>query len=46
MKTYYLSPIAEQDIEEAVTYRAEENPTAAYRFLNSLCCNTIPGILR
>jgi plasmid stabilization system protein ParE len=33
---YYLSPAAEQDIEEVVTYLAKENPRAAYTFLDSV----------
>ncbi len=33
---YYLSPIAEQDIEEVITYLAKENPAAAHVFLDSL----------
>jgi plasmid stabilization system protein ParE len=33
---YYLSPIAEQDIDEIVTYLAQENFTAAHLFLDSL----------
>lgn len=33
---YYLSPAAEQDIEEVITYLAQENPAAAHVFLDSL----------
>ena len=33
---YYLSPAAEQDIEEVITYIAQENPAAAHTFLDSL----------
>jgi plasmid stabilization system protein ParE len=33
---YYLSPAAEQDIEEVITYLAQENPGAAHAFLDSL----------
>jgi len=33
---YYLSPIAEQDIEEVITCLARENPDAARTFLDSL----------
>ena len=33
---YYLSPIAEQDIDEVITYLAQENPAAAHVFLDSL----------
>lgn len=33
---YYLSPAAEQDIEEVITYLAQENPAAAHAFLDSL----------
>jgi plasmid stabilization system protein ParE len=32
---YYLSPEAEHDIDEIVTYIAQENPTAAHTFLDS-----------
>jgi plasmid stabilization system protein ParE len=34
--TYYLSPAAEQDIDEVITYLAGENPTAAHTFLDAL----------
>ena len=34
--SYFLSPIAEQDIEEIITYIAEENSTAAYDFIDAL----------
>lgn len=33
---YYLSPVAEQDIDEIITYLARENPTAAHKFLDML----------
>lgn len=33
---YYLSHAAEQDIEEVITYLAEENPASAYKFLDAL----------
>ena len=33
---YYLSPAAEQDIDEIITYLAQENPIAAHSFLNAL----------
>ncbi len=33
---YYLSPAAEQDIDEVITYLAQENLRAAYTFLDSL----------
>ena len=33
---YYLSPAAEQDIEEVITYLAQESPAAAHIFLDSL----------
>ena len=33
---YYLSPAAEQDIDEVITYLAQENPRAAHTFLDSL----------
>lgn len=36
MKNYFLSYIAEQDIDEIVTYIAQENPTAAYKFLDEI----------
>jgi plasmid stabilization system protein ParE len=32
----YLSPSAEKDIDEIVTYIAEENPKAAHTFLDTL----------
>ncbi len=35
---YYLSPVAEQDIEEVITYLAQESPAAAHIFLN--CATT------
>ena len=34
--TYVLSQIAERDIDEIVTYIAEENPKAAYNFIDTL----------
>jgi len=33
---YYLSSAAEQDIDEIITYLAQENPHAARSFLDSL----------
>jgi len=33
---YYLSNAAEQDIDEIITYIAEENPKAAHGFLDEL----------
>lgn len=33
---YYLSHEAEQDIDEIITYIAQENPKVAYDFLDSL----------
>jgi plasmid stabilization system protein ParE len=32
----YLSPAAESDIDEVITYLAQENPKAAYSFLDAL----------
>jgi antitoxin ParD1/3/4 len=32
----FLSPAAEKDIDEIVTYLAQENPVAAHAFLDSL----------
>lgn len=32
----YLSPAAEQDIDEIITYIARENPIAAHSFLDTL----------
>jgi plasmid stabilization system protein ParE len=36
MRQYYLSPEAEQDINDAITYLAAENLSAADQFLESL----------
>ncbi len=36
MSKYFLSRIAEQDIDEIITYIAQENPKAAMKFLDSL----------
>jgi plasmid stabilization system protein ParE len=36
MNTYFLSSIAEQDIEDIVSYIAQENPNAAMRLLEGL----------
>jgi plasmid stabilization system protein ParE len=36
VSTYFLSPAAEQDIDEIVTYLARENPKAALNLLNTL----------
>lgn len=33
---YYLTSIAEQDIDDIITYIAKENPSAAHAFLDSL----------
>jgi plasmid stabilization system protein ParE len=33
---FYISPAAEQDIDEIITYLAQENPAAAHKFLDSL----------
>ncbi len=32
----FLSPLAEKDVDEIVTYIAKENPTSAYAFLDAL----------
>jgi len=32
----YLSPAAEEDIDEVITYLAQENPIAAHSFLDAL----------
>ncbi len=32
----FLSPIAEQDIDEIITYLAQENPVVARAFLDAL----------
>ncbi len=34
--SYFISSIAEQDIDEAITYLAKENPTAAHDFVDAL----------
>lgn len=36
MKNYFLSHIAEQDIDEIVSYIANENPNAALKLLDAL----------
>ena len=36
MKTYFLSSIAEQDIDEIVSYISQASPTAALKLLDSL----------
>jgi plasmid stabilization system protein ParE len=36
MKEYFLSAIAEQDIDEIVSYIAQENASAALTFLDTL----------
>lgn len=36
MKNYFLSLIAEQDIDEIVSYIASDNPHAALKFLDEL----------
>jgi len=36
MKHYFLSPVAEADIDDIVSYIADENPEAALKFLDSL----------
>jgi len=36
MNKYFLSPTAEQDADEIVTYIAQENPQAAMKFLDAL----------
>jgi|GEM_PF-5927487 len=36
MRNYFLSPIAESDIDEIVSYINEENAEAALKFLNAL----------
>ncbi|MBS0351120.1 MAG: type II toxin-antitoxin system RelE/ParE family toxin [Proteobacteria bacterium] len=36
MSKYFLSHIAEQDIDEIITYIAQENPKSALKFLDSL----------
>jgi len=33
---YYLSPEAEHDIDEIITYIAQENPTTAHTFLDAV----------
>jgi len=32
----FLSPAAEKDVDDVITYLAQESPTAAHSFLNSL----------
>lgn len=34
--TYLISPIAEQDIDEIITYIAQESPKVAYDFVDAL----------
>jgi len=36
MRSYFLSPIAEQDIDEIVSYIAHENSSAALKLLDAL----------
>lgn len=36
MRQYYLSPIAEHDIDEIVSYLIQENPSAALKLLDSV----------
>lgn len=36
MNTYFLSPLAEQDIDEIVSYIAQENLQAAIKLLDAL----------
>lgn len=36
LKTCFLSPLAENDVDEIITYLAEENPTTAHKFLDAL----------
>jgi plasmid stabilization system protein ParE len=36
MKKYFLSPIAEQDIDEIISFLAQENPKAAMKLLDAL----------
>lgn len=36
MKEYFLSQIAEQDVDEIISYIAQENPKAAFKFLDAL----------
>lgn len=36
METYFLSTIAEQDIDELISYIANDNPSAALKFLDEL----------
>jgi len=35
MRRYLLSPIAEQDIDDIISYIAQDNPTAAMKMLDS-----------
>jgi plasmid stabilization system protein ParE len=53
MTSYFLSPAAEQDIEEIVSFLAEENPRAAftlldevYEAMDTLACNPAMGYKR
>lgn len=36
MNNYFLSPIAEQDIDEIVTYIAQDNPLASLHLLENI----------
>ena len=36
METYFLSSVAEQDIDEIISYISNENPSAALKFLDEL----------
>jgi plasmid stabilization system protein ParE len=36
METYFLSSVAEQDIDEIILYISNENPNAALNFLDEL----------
>ena len=36
MRSYFLSPIAEQDIDEIVSYITHENPSAALKLLDAM----------
>ena len=53
MTRYFLSPAAEQDIDEVISFLAGENPRAAFTFLDevyaamdTLACNPAMGYKR
>ena len=33
---YFISPVAEEDIDETITYLAKENPKAAHDLIDAL----------